>query len=202
MNKLWIKLICAFLGGGAVGYFVGKKIADKYWVEEYNFQNQAFKNTLKYYEGESDETAEENDISEDYHDYSSVIPEDKPDLETLAAKYNDISEHPEDDEPDEPYILTEEEFETDNGNHYILKYYIEDDTLTDENDTLIHEVDLFVGDCLNAFGDDQDVIFVKNPRSNSSYEISKIEGSYEEIVLGIQPTDESSKMRRRRMRDE
>lgn len=197
MNKVWIKLICAFVGGGAVGYFVGKKISDNYWMKEYAFQEHALAKAVEEYTGNSDDEIEK----EDYHDYSSVIPEDKPDLETLAAKYTD-EEHPEDDIPEEPYLITMEEFDEESGDRIILKFYEGDGTLTDENDIPIEDPDKYVGDTLSMLENNNDVIFVKNPASGTRYEISQIDGSYEEIILGVQPTDESSRMRRRRMRDE
>lgn len=203
MNKLWIKPICAFVGGGVVGYFLGKKITEKTWTDEINKASEEMKrgyeDAVKAYREE--ETKNEKEwVDDTMIDYTSVVPNAKPDLEFLAAKYEE--EHPEDDEPDEPYIMKPEEFDTDPAPHFILQYYINDDTLVDDQDRILSEVDILVGDCLDHFDDHKDLIFVKNPRTDICYEISKIEGSYEEIVLGIQPTEENSKIRRRRMRDE
>lgn len=99
---------------------------------------------------------------------------------------------------DKPYIITHDEFfgaEKDYETQS-LTYYEEDDTLTNERDEPIREIDKMVGeDHLVRFGTaskDKNIVYVRNDRLELDFEIIKSTGSYVEEVLGMLDNDESS----------
>lgn len=93
--------------------------------------------------------------------------------------------------PDKPYIITHDEY-FENEKEYdmvALTYFEEDDTLVDERDQPIRDVDEVVGeDHLVRFGTaskDKNVVFVCNERLEIVYEITKSPSSYVKEVLGM-----------------
>lgn len=92
---------------------------------------------------------------------------------------------------DKPYIITHDEyFAAEKDYEQIsLTYYEQDDTLTDESDKPINEIDQMVGeDHLVRFGHgskDKNIVYVRNDRLASDFEIIKSTGSYVEEVLGM-----------------
>lgn len=90
-----------------------------------------------------------------------------------------------------PTVITLEEF-TDEKDHFdklTINYYAEDDTLVDEREDIITNVNALIGeDALLCFGessDDPDVVYVRNERLSIDYEVIRINKSYQETVLGI-----------------
>lgn len=97
----------------------------------------------------------------------------------------------------DPRVISLDEYQM--GTEYVgetLIYYEEDDTLATERDEVIYNVKGVVGpDALNRFGDmsgDKDTVIVRNERLKIDYEIRKEEGSYKELVLGIELDDETA----------
>lgn len=71
-----------------------------------------------------------------------------------------------------------------------LIYYEADQTLADEADTIIQDIEGLIGSkALTFFGprsraEDDDIVYVRNIPTGSDYEIHRKKGSYREIVLG------------------
>jgi hypothetical protein len=90
----------------------------------------------------------------------------------------------------EPYVISVEEFSEGKENYdkSTIYYYEADETLADENEETITDVIATVGrDSLNAFGvnsGDDDIVYVRNEKIGIDYEVIRIKGSYQEIVLG------------------
>lgn len=89
------------------------------------------------------------------------------------------------------YIISAEEFNTEML-HYdklTITYYDEDDTLADEQEEIITDIDDVVGDdALTKFGymsGDADIVFVRNEGLAVDYEVIRVFKSYSETVLGI-----------------
>lgn len=104
-----------------------------------------------------------------------------------------------------PYLISHEEFyntETE-WDKLSITYYEEDDTLTDENDRHVDDIEYLIGEKhLDFFGlrsgGDKNQVFIRNPQISTDFEVTRHAGSYTEIVLGI-PKD-SDKVGIRRMR--
>ena len=93
--------------------------------------------------------------------------------------------------PDKPYIITHDEFYAAEKNYDTesLTYYELDDVLCDERDTPMDDRDPIVGDDhLTRFGSgskSKNLLFIRNERLETDYEITKSTGSYLEEVLGM-----------------
>ncbi len=111
----------------------------------------------------------------------------------------------------EPYVISRLEFE-DNVAGYdqiSLTYYDGDDTLCDEKDSRVPDIDRVVGQRnLEYFGhasDDDRVVYVRNEKFGTDYEIFKNDGEYTVAVLGLTDEDlgrEPRKKKPMRMRDD
>lgn len=97
---------------------------------------------------------------------------------------------------DKPYIITHDEYFAAEKDYDTssLTYYEQDDTLADEQDKPIREVDEIIGtDHLVRFGTasgDRNIVYVRNDRLETDYEVVKSGGSYVEEVLGMLENDE------------
>lgn len=97
-----------------------------------------------------------------------------------------------------PYIITHDEFYAGDLDYdtITLTYFEEDDTLTNERDEPIREVDKMIGDDhLVRFGHgskDRNIVFVRNDRLETDFEVVKAEGSYVKQVLGMLDEDDDS----------
>lgn len=102
------------------------------------------------------------------------------------------------EEVTEPYIISEDDYWGPNQYPEFaqenLVYYAKDDVLTTERDEVITDVEDIIGpDALTSFGSmclDKDTVFVRNIRLGMEYEITRDEGSYQEVVLGYSDEEE------------
>lgn len=102
------------------------------------------------------------------------------------------------EEVTEPYIISEDDYWDPNQYPEFaqenLVYYAKDDVLTTERDEVIVDVDDIIGpNALTSFGSmclDNDTVFVRNIRLGMEYEITRDEGSYQEVVLGYSDEEE------------
>ena len=96
---------------------------------------------------------------------------------------------PEDDDEEEIFTVSEEEMETyDNFEYINLTYYAEDDILCDDQEQVIEDPEAVIGDALTKFGVRSgypDTVYVINKRVRAIFEVLMVEGSYQEIVLGM-----------------
>ena len=96
----------------------------------------------------------------------------------------------------EPYLISIEEYAEEFRNHekVTVTYYEADETLADENDEMIHDIESNVGlDNVVRFGQggsqDENVVYVRNQRSGIDFEICRMTVGYSEHVLGLPPED-------------
>lgn len=98
---------------------------------------------------------------------------------------------------EEPYIITHDEYyagdlEYENSS---LTYYEQDDTLTDDQDKPIRDIEKTIGeDHLVRFGHgsrDRNIVYIRNDRLGMDFEVVKSTGSYVEEVLGMLDDDSS-----------
>ena len=111
----------------------------------------------------------------------------------------------------EPYVISRLEFE-DNLADYdqiSLTYYDGDDTLCDDDDKRVPDIDRVIGQRnLEYFGhasDDERVVYIRNERFGTDYEVFKNDGEYTVTVLGLSDEDlgrEPRKKKPLKMRDD
>lgn len=99
-------------------------------------------------------------------------------------------ESPPEDEPEEEiFTVSEEEMETyDNFEVINLTYYAEDDILCDDQEQVIEDPEAIIGAALTKFGvksGHPNTVYVINKRVRAIFEVLMVEGSYQEIVLGM-----------------
>lgn len=91
---------------------------------------------------------------------------------------------------DRPYVISLEEFseEMDNFDKLTIYYYTGDDTLVDEGETVISDIDMAIGQdnitgCLN---EGLEVLYVRNERMAIDYEVVCLFKSFEDIALPVE----------------
>lgn len=103
-----------------------------------------------------------------------------------------------------PYVITIVEYNEERMEYdkLTITYYSGDETLADEREEIIPDIEAAVGsDALTRFGDgsgDKNIVYVRNDRIATDMEVVLDPGSYARIVLGIEPPE---KPKIRRMRD-
>lgn len=108
----------------------------------------------------------------------------------------DLTEEIKNRDPESPYVVSKDEFmenEPDYVQHSIV-YYAGDDTLVDERDQPIEEIEATVGtENLSRFGHgsgDKNIVYIRNDRVEADFEVAYSGGNYSEEVLGfIQHSD-------------
>lgn len=111
----------------------------------------------------------------------------------------------------EPYAISRLEFEDNEAGYdqISLTYYDGDDTLCDDKDSRIPDIDRVIGQRnLEYFGhasDDERVVYVRNEKFGTDYEIFKNDGEYTVMVLGLSDEDLGREPQRKKplkMRDD
>lgn len=105
--------------------------------------------------------------------------------------------------PDKPYIISHEEFMLAEPGfpQSTITYYEGDGTLADERDQEIPFVDPVVGEGNLQFGygsGDNRIVYIRNERLSSDYEVLKSDGKYAHEVLGFEHADGGDRDRKRR----
>ena len=133
--------------------------------------------------------------------------EERPteDIEETYEKYEKITEEANNVyDKALPYIISVDQF-ADEKDHYdkiTINYYEEDDTLCEENEEIIEDPMMVVGeDTLTRFGedsDDPDVVYVRNEKLEIDYEVICLHKSYAETVgISVEDAPIHTKIRRR-----
>lgn len=101
-------------------------------------------------------------------------------------------------DPERPYVISYEEFfanEPENEQMSVT-YFEPDDTLVDESNREIRDIDGLIGDDnLSRFGHgsrDNNILYVRNEKKGIDFEVLKNMGSYAADVLGIKEIKHSS----------
>ena len=103
-----------------------------------------------------------------------------------------------------PYVISHDEFMENAYEHeqISLTYYRGDDVLADNKDQVIDAVEEVVGtDNLTLFGHgsrDPNIVYVRNERTESDYEVALSTGKYAEEVHGLRHSDDGPQLRRAR----
>lgn len=109
--------------------------------------------------------------------------------------------------PNFPYVITEEEFMQDEENYskISVKYYDKDSSLVDDRDQYIPNADSIVGDDnMEQFGigtDSPDIVYVRNDRLESDFEVTREHANYSIDILGFEPDEDIGKIALQKQRD-
>ena len=91
-----------------------------------------------------------------------------------------------------PYVISVEEFQHDMEfySKNTITYYDKCGTLVDESDRPIDDVDYCIGDeSLDRFGvssQDPDIVYIRNDRISTDFEVIRHPGSFVNVVYGVQ----------------
>lgn len=210
--RSFVYLTTGLVLGGATGYLVTKKLLDAKFETELHIQIQDVKDHYKLVrkEGEFASPLTVKSSKEAEVDYNNVlegleyIDVEEGETETVV----EVVEEDEDDEeevvvrnPNEPYIISIKEFMQDRDEYdkVTVSYFEDDDVLCDEREEVIPNVEATVGsDALTKFGElseDSKIVYVRNERIKTDFEVLRDPGSYSEIVLGFKEESGVRKMR-------
>jgi hypothetical protein len=209
--------------GGAGGYFVTKKLLEAKYENEMNIQIQDVKDYYRLIRKEDEFASPEtvpvvyNDVLEglEYIEHADVVVEDDEE-ETVDEEVDE--EETVDEEVDEeetesihkqnydrdrsaPYIISIREYMEDRDEYdkTTITYFEDDDVLCDEREEVIPNVEGTVGStALTNFGhlsEDKKIVYVRNERISTDFEIVRDTRSYAEVVLGFKEEKEVRKMR-------
>lgn len=135
-------------------------------------------------------------------EYGDNIIENVEVFEVTSVEHNIFESKP---DQNNPYIIDQGTFMENEPEHEqsTLTYYAKDDTLTDEREELIDNVERVVGlDFKVNFGtgsSDERSVHVRNERLAMDFEIVKSDGAYAQEVLGVDEVPiETQRSRRQR----
>ena len=223
--------------GLGTGFFIGWRVANaklqaKYdaRLEEEIHEAKAFYARLNKVDMETPEKAVQQlrpelaNAAEALSTYQGNIPEEVPDEPDVRievevnnvfdTKVTDTWDQEAEEElrkanPGKPYIISEGEYaESEGFSQSTLTYYAGDETLADERDQHIPNIDQTVGlENLRRFGHgtgDARTVFIRNERLRLDFEVLLSDGKYAHEVLGLQHSDGYDARRRPvlRMRNE
>lgn len=112
--------------------------------------------------------------------------------ESLDARFQELLDNRRNDS-DDPYVISVDEFmeESPEYDKVTLTYFDGDDTLISESEAVVPDVLRILGnDALTNFGvgsKDRNIVYVRNDRQESDYEVILDERTYVEVVLGEKP---------------
>lgn len=209
-----IKYAVIFASGTVSGVLITKGYFEKRTNEEVESVKKSLRTMIHLPRPEKEEKTE-NDISVkrptdprkaevvvDYSGYSKVVKEYTADEDDDPAE----SESPSDDIPEdvenyldgkrdsetprrEPRLIKYEDFgELPYYDKITLLYYMDDEVVTTEDDEIIPNPEELLGDALTKFGfnkNDERVIFVRNEKRNTDYEIDKVFAAYSKEGIDV-----------------
>lgn len=186
MNR-FLRDVLMFAAGGAIGYFVTKKLLDDRYEQRYQ---EAVKDTKEAYSrlmnGEEAEETTDNIIPVDelpnIDEYATLLRKEE------YVDYSDVAENNEKEDEktpvDRPYVIMPDEFGELDGYETISLTYYADFKLAYEDDELVDDVDEIVGeDSLSQFGVyEDDSVFVRNDSKKCDYEILLDQRNYFDVI--------------------
>lgn len=97
--------------------------------------------------------------------------------------------------PRDPYVIHVDEFQGEESGfrQAQLTYYAGDDVMTDEDDQPVFNFEEIVGPLMWGHGSNNgDLFFVRNPRLEAEYEITRSYESYAHAILGIEAEEKAA----------
>ena len=205
--------------GGAAGYFATKKYLEVKYEQDLQMQIQDVKDHYKLIRKEGEYAAPET-VPVDYEnvlegleyiehseegpeaeDVNPVFVDEEEDVETDETGFTSVYQEEYERDRSQPYIITVKEFMEDRDEYdkTTITYFEDDDVLCDEREEVIPNVEYTVGnDALTKFGElseDKNIVYVRNERTSTDFEIVRDRRSYAEVVLGYKEDKAVKKMR-------
>jgi hypothetical protein len=222
-----IRLVLAGIGlGAAVGAFVGGRLVEKRLRTKYqeyaeneidqmreHFRSQMIARERKPDLGEMSKKIEDLGYSTPGNDDGAAtpmaVPPEEPEepeqsenniFDMASDKNWDFEAEKSTRSADKPYVIHVDEYgEERSYSHVSFVYYAGDDTLADEREQPVDDIERTVGqDNLDKFGHgsgDPNVVYVRNDRIAVEFEILRSDSNYAEQVAGIEHSDVSMKRR-------
>lgn len=173
LNKVIIFAVGAAIGS-AVTWKIVKTKYEQIANEEIESVKERFRNKkISVAEPEDEEPKDETengseDINKESVEYNKILDENG------YRNYSSLNESEKEEKKDmgEPYVISPDEFDTEDYETESLTYYA-DGVLTDMYDNIIEDIEGMVGeDSLNHFGEyEDDSVFVRNDATRTDYEI-------------------------------
>lgn len=177
MNNTSLSKVVIFAAGAAIGSAVTWKLLynryEQRLEEEIDSYKEARSRRERVKEEESDIPEEDPEISR--AEYEEIIKE------AGYATQSEIEE--ENDDVEEPYVISPDEFdELDSYNTVSLTYY-EDGVLTDDDNEIVEDIAGTVGkNFARHFGDyEEDAVHIRNDSRKCDYEILRDSRRYSDI---------------------
>lgn len=208
-----IKNVFVFVAGAGVGALITYKLVkDKYEeileeeiesVKEVFGRNRTFNGEIVEMSDEEYEESVNNIVKENQFNEKTeklvykrklgkVIDYDKKFKSSTLERAKDNRPKEDDSEPkEEPYVISVAEFNDEMVNHdkLTITYYELDETLTDEREEILTDIDSIVGSesllCFGEESNDPDIVYVRNESLGADYEVIRVPKSYQETILGI-----------------
>lgn len=133
-------------------------------------------------------------------------PDPRPDVESVIREIEDKEVKsvydPRKDptqyhrDPNYPYVISEDEFMQDEQDYskITVTYYDKDSSLVDDREQYIPNTDSIVGESnMELFGigtDSPDIVYVRNDRLESDFEVIRKHANYSIDVLGFEPDED------------
>lgn len=179
-------------------------------------------------EGEEPVSISMEDLKKFFHDAGDTPTRPEKSRESFVeqplnppvVEHNVFEDHEDEDEgelqdldenevinPEQPYVITIEQFHNTRDDHHkaVVIYYEGDDTLTDETDTIIDDIDGNVGRAnLERFGHGSkapNTVYIRNEKNGVDYEMVRLKRGWAEEKLaqfGVNNSEEKPRVRRMR----
>lgn len=183
-----------FLKGAIIfilGASAGASVSYIYFKKKYDDRKEELDELTEHYlakiEKEEDVIKNEKIISDNQY-----VSYDKLSAEGVKTVINEVPlqpviiDSPPEDYPEEPIIITEEDYSERELSFDKLEmdYYVGDNALVDENSELMEAGDIVGYENLEKFISDEseDVMYIRNASSGSDYMVRKVFGNYSEII--------------------
>jgi len=185
--------------GALLGGLIGVMVAD---VIAYKFLEAELKELNEEVEDEDDLLDARMQLSTSSLSQEHEVPEPvnyraavKPALEALVRPYLPPRE--------DPYVISLREWENLDSmvTPDVVAYYAEDGVYSDVEDLIIDDVVGVLGPNphlhFGELSEEEDTVYIMNPRLGRAFEVTRLEGSYKELVLGEAPEPPKPKRIRR-----
>lgn len=202
-----------FIAGAAVAGFAVKRKYENILQEEIDSVKKAFSDAKKVDETEKPVGVEtQTDIFEPEPDKSTLVvglqynrdnEEDRTDYAAVAEKYVEEEtsipeiiltrvDYDEDDHDQGPYVISSEQFYQEHPEYEknTISYFVEDDTLLDDQEVIIPDPEFVVGSrAFEYFGHrsgDKNIVYIRNPEISSDFEVLRDLRSVASAIYGLE----------------
>lgn len=171
------------IAGGITGYLITELIVDKIYNQQFedDDENEVVPDKVEII-GEPEVTTPDRAVRGRRINYADAS---KPNLEELVNPYK-IQDRT-------PRIITQEDWSNVHplNDKQTVTYYEDDTTFADANDEIIPNPNDILGPNIHLhFGEgseDPDIVYVRADYTSTDYEIIRVQGTYQEIVMGVVP---------------